>query len=131
MEAAAKKFKTVDEYISLQPKNVKSLLQQIRKTIREAAPDAEELISYNIPAYKLKGMLVFFAAWKQHIGFYGASGTLVEKFKKELSAYEVSKGTIKFPVDQPLPLALVTKIVKYRVKENLEKFAAKTARRES
>ena len=84
MEATATKFKTVDEYIYLQPKNIKPLLQQIRKTIKEAAPDAEELISYNMPGYKLKGMLVYFAAWKEHIGFYGASSTLVEKFKKRI-----------------------------------------------
>jgi len=129
MEATATKFKTVDEYISLQPKNVKPLLQQIRKTIKEAAPDAEELISYNMPGYKLKGMLVYFAAWKEHIGFYGASSTLVEKFKKELSAYEISKGTIKFPFDQQLPLPLITKIVKYRAKENLEKAAAKSIKK--
>lgn len=129
MESTATKFKTVDEYISLQPKNVKPLLRQIRKTIKDAAPDAEELISYNIPGYKLKGMLVFFAAWKEHIGFYGASATLVEKFKKELSGYEISKGTIKFPLDQPLPLTLVTKIVKYRAKENLEKSAAKAMKK--
>ena len=125
MEATATKFKTVDEYITLQPKNVKPLLQQLRKTIKEVAPDAEELISYNMPGYKLKGMLVYFAAWKEHIGFYGASSTLVEKFKKELSGYELSKGTIKFPLDLPLPLTLITKIVKYRAKENLEKAAAK------
>ena len=129
MEATATKFKTVDEYISLQPKNIKTLLQQIRKTIKEAAPDAEELISYNMPGYKLKGMLVYFAAWKEHIGFYGASSTLVEKFKKELSAYEISKGTIKFPFDKPLPLTLITKIVKYRAKENLEKAAAKSIKK--
>ena len=125
MESTTTKFKSVDEYISLQPKNVKPLLQQLRKTIKEAAPDSEELISYNMPGYKLKGMLVYFAAWKEHIGFYGASSTLVEKFKKDLSGYELSKGTIKFPLDQPLPLALITKIVKFRVKENLEKAAAK------
>ena len=129
MEATATKFKTVDEYISLQPKNIKPLLQQIRKTIKEAAPDAKELISYNMPGYKLKGMLVYFAAWKEHIGFYGASSTLVEKFKKELSAYEISKGTNKFPFDKPLPLALITKIVKYRAKENLEKAAAKSIKK--
>ncbi|MGZ8538808.1 MAG: iron chaperone [Flavisolibacter sp.] len=129
MEATATKFKTVDEYISLQPKNVKPLLQQIRKTIKEAAPDAEELISYNMPGYKLKGMLVYFAAWKEHIGFYGASSTLVEKFKKELSGYELSKGTIKLPLNQPLPLALVAKIVKFRAKENLEKSAAKSLKK--
>ena len=129
MEATATKFKTVDEYISLQPKNIKPLLQQIRKTIKEAAPDAEELISYNMPGYKLKGMLVYFAAWKEHIGFYGASSNLVEKFKKELSGYEFSKGTIKFPFDQPLPLALITKIVKYRAKENLEKAALQSIKK--
>ena len=129
MEATATKFKTVDEYISLQPKNIKPLLQQIRKTIKEAAPEAEELISYNMPGYKLKGMLVYFAAWKEHIGFYGASSNLVEKFKKELSGYEFSKGTIKFPFDQPLPLALITKIVKYRAKENLEKAALKSIKK--
>ena len=119
------KFKTVDEYIGTFPVATKKIMQQVRKTIIDAAPEAEEVISYNMPAYKQEGMLVFFAAYKEHIGFYPTPGG-IEAFKKELSVYNSAKGSVQFPIDKPMPLALITKIVKYRVKENLEKASVKT-----
>jgi uncharacterized protein YdhG (YjbR/CyaY superfamily) len=99
---------------------VQTKLQGLRNTIKKAAPKAEEVISYNMPAYKLNGALVYFAAYKGHIGFY-PTGSGIEAFTKELSAYEGSKGTVRFPLDQPLPMSLITQIVKYRVQKNLEK----------
>jgi len=118
------KFKTVDEYIGTFPVATKKIMQQVRKTIKDAAPEAEEVISYNMPAYKQEGMLVFFAAYKEHIGFYPTPGG-IEAFKKELSVYNSAKGSVQFPIDKPMPLALITKIVKYRVKENQEKASLK------
>jgi uncharacterized protein YdhG (YjbR/CyaY superfamily) len=108
---------SVDEYISNADAKAKKALKDIRKTIRSAAPKAEEVISYQIPGYKYHGMLVFFAAWKNHISFYPAPWG-ADALKKEMSAYEGSKGTIKFPLDKPMPLALIKKMVKYRLKEN-------------
>jgi uncharacterized protein YdhG (YjbR/CyaY superfamily) len=115
-----RKIKTVDEYIASFPKNVQSILQELRQVIRETAPEAEEVISYNMPAFKQDGILVWYAAFKNHIGFFPKMAA-IEAFKKELSSYEVSKGTIRFPLDKPIPFDLVRKIVKYRVKENLSK----------
>lgn len=109
--------KNVDEYVSAQPKAVQAALNKLRSTIRSAAPEAEEVISYQMPAYKHYGMLVYFAVWPGHIGFYPTPGG-IEAFKKELAAYEMSKGTVKFPLDSTIPYSLITKIVKYRVKEN-------------
>ena len=109
---------TIDEYISTFPKDVQSILEKLRQTIRKAAPDAEEAISYQMPTFKLRGNLVYFAAFKNHIGFYPTSSG-VAAFKKELSSYETSKGAVRFPNDKPLPLSLIRRIVKYRVKENL------------
>ena len=124
MISPSTKFKTVDEYFSAFPAGTKKILQQVRKTIKQAAPQAEEVISYNIPAFKLNGMLVFYAAYEKHIGFYPtASG--IKVFQDESTGYKASKGAIQFPIDKPIPLALITKIVKYRVKENLEKANAK------
>ena len=120
MDTASKKTPSnVNEYIAAFPKDVKQLMNDIRKTIKAAAPKAEELISYGMPGYKHHGMLVYFAAWKNHIGFYPAGA--IKAFDKELSGHEVSKGTIKFPLDKPFPFGLVSKIVKYRAKENEEK----------
>ena len=114
------KFQTIDEYISTFPKDIQKILWQVRKTIKETAPDAEEAISYQIPTFKLNGNLVHFAAFKNHIGFYPApSGQ--KAFQKELSIYKSGKGSIQFPIDKPMPLSLIKKIVKYRVKENLKK----------
>jgi len=108
------KFKTVDEYLSAVPANTKSILKKLRKTIKQAAPQAEELISYNMPAFKLNGMLVYYAAYKDHIGFYPTPSG-IEAFKKELSDYEGAKGSVKFPIARPFPFDLISKIVKFRV----------------
>jgi uncharacterized protein YdhG (YjbR/CyaY superfamily) len=124
----ATKFKTVQEYLSVQPAPVKAMLRQMRSTIKEAAPEAEEVISYNMPAFKLQGMLVWYAAFKKHIGFYPRPSGL-EAFKKEIAVYKSSKGAVQFPLDQPLPLALVTKIVKYRAKENKAEAATKAVKK--
>ena len=118
------KFKTVDEYISTVPAKSQLALQKIRKTIGKAAPEAEEVISYNMPAFRLDGMLVYYAAWKEHIGFYPASPGM-SVFDKELAKYERSKGTIKFPLSEEMPLDLIARIVKFRVAENQEKKLAK------
>jgi uncharacterized protein YdhG (YjbR/CyaY superfamily) len=111
------KFQDIDEYISSLPKNIQSVMQKLRKVIRESAPEAEETISYGMPAFKSNGVLVYFAAHKNHIGFYPtASG--VAAFTKELSAYKQTKGTVQFPIDGPIPFDLVKKIVKFRVEED-------------
>ncbi|MBK5272107.1 MAG: DUF1801 domain-containing protein [Bacteroidia bacterium] len=124
MDAKLKPAKTVDEYIKKCPLEVQVVLQKLRKTIKAAAPGSEEMISYMMPAYKYKGVLVYFGAYKTHIGFYPTAGGIAA-FMKELSRYELSKGTIRFPVDKPLPFDLISKIVKFRVKKNEEKFAIK------
>lgn len=113
-------FNTVSEYVALQPKPTQLLLKQLRTCIKKAAPKAEEQISYNMPAYKLNGVLVYFAAYKNHIGFY-PTGSGIKAFIKDLGAYKTSKGTVQFPLDKKLPLALITKMVKHRVKENTTK----------
>ncbi|MEI6850303.1 MAG: DUF1801 domain-containing protein [archaeon] len=109
--------KNVDSYIKLYPKNIQKILKTLRRTIKSTAPKAEETISYGIPCYNYLGALVYFAAYKTHIGFYPTSSG-VKNFKKELSNYETSKGTIKFHLDTPLPFKLIEKIVRFRVKEN-------------
>lgn len=119
---------TTDQYIAKFPKDIQSLLQQVREIIRKAAPDAEETISYSMPAFRLQGMLVFYAAWKNHIGLYPASSSTFKKFEKELSAYTTSKGAIQFPYEKKIPVRLLTAIIKFRVKENLEKAARKKKR---
>jgi uncharacterized protein YdhG (YjbR/CyaY superfamily) len=116
--------KTIDEYIAGFPHEIQEILQKIRTTIRKAAPDAEEAIRYQMPTFRLEGNLVHFAAFKKHIGLYPTpSGT--EKFRKELSVYEGGKGSVRFPLDKPIPYGLISKIVKFRVKENLERAEAK------
>jgi uncharacterized protein YdhG (YjbR/CyaY superfamily) len=112
-------FKDFDEYFSQQTPEVQILLEQMRQTIKKAAPEAEEVISYNMPAFTYYGMLVYFAAYKNHIGFY-ATPTGHSEFKEELSIYKQGKGSVQFPLTKPLPLDLITKIVKFRVKENLK-----------
>jgi uncharacterized protein YdhG (YjbR/CyaY superfamily) len=124
MKATSAKFKTVDEYLSALPANTKVILKEVRKTIKQAAPQAEELISYNIPSFKLHGGLIWYAAWKEHISVYPRSSRMDASIK-ELSEYEGAKGTIKFPIDKPIPFDLISKIVKFRVKENLEDGKAK------
>ncbi len=113
-------FKTIDEYIASFPKNIQDILQQLRCAIREAAPQAEETISYQMPAFKQNGVLVYFAAFKNHIGFF-PTGKGIDAFKDQLSAYETSKGTIRFPLDEQLPLDLIKEIVRFRVKQNSDK----------
>ncbi|OGY26113.1 MAG: hypothetical protein A2Z24_01805 [Candidatus Woykebacteria bacterium RBG_16_44_10] len=111
----------VDEYIKNAPKEAQEKLREIRELIKELAPEAEEKISYRMPSFKLNGKyLVYFAAFKNHIGFYPfPSG--IEEFKKEILQYKSAKGSIQFPLDQPLPVSLIRKIVKFRIKENLER----------
>ncbi len=126
MKAARVKYKTIDEYFSYQPEETQAILETLRQTIIKAAPKAEEVISYNIPAFQLEGMLVFFAAYKNHIGFYPTSSGIAN-FKKELSKFKTSRGAVQFPIDEPIPLGLVSKIVKARVKENMERAKMKSA----
>ena len=115
---------TVDEYIASAEPKLRKALKEIREAIRSVAPKAEEVISYQMPGYKYHGMLVFFAGWKNHISLYPAPWS-AESLKKEMSKYEGSKGTIKFPLDQPMPLALIKKMVKYRMKDNENRAALK------
>jgi uncharacterized protein YdhG (YjbR/CyaY superfamily) len=112
--------KNIDEYIAAFPKDIQKKLEEMRSAIRKAAPEAEETIAYAIPTFKLNGNLVHFAAFKNHIGFYPAPSG-IQAFKKELSRYAGAKGSVQFPLDEPLPLELVTKIVKFRVKDNLQR----------
>ena len=120
MDAASKQFKTIEEYIDTFPEDVRTILDELRQTIKEAAPEAEETINYQMPTFALHGNLVHFAAFKNHIGFYPTPSG-IEAFKKELSPYKGAKGSVQFPIDQPLPLPLIRKIVEYRVKENVER----------
>ncbi|HEX7902975.1 MAG TPA: DUF1801 domain-containing protein [Chitinophagaceae bacterium] len=120
----ATQAKNIDDYIAGFSLPVREMLQQLRATIQKAAPAATETINYAIPTFTLNGNLVHFAAFKNHIGFYPAPSG-IEAFKKELSIYEGAKGSIKFPIDKPLPFGLITKIVKFRVKENQQKSASK------
>jgi len=129
-ETKKKGVATIDEYIAGFPKDIQEILERLRVTIRKAAPEAEETINYAIPTFTLNGNLVHFAAAKNHIGFYPAPSG-IKAFEKELSVYEGAKGSIKFPLDKPLPLSLVSKIVKFRVKENVEKAKAKKSKKPS
>jgi uncharacterized protein YdhG (YjbR/CyaY superfamily) len=110
----------IDEYIALFPESTQVLLEQVRSAIKKMAPEAEEVISYAMPAFKLEGILVYFAAYKEHIGFY-PTGSGIALFQDEISSYTSSKGAVQFPLDKPMPLDLISKIVKYRVNENIEK----------
>jgi uncharacterized protein YdhG (YjbR/CyaY superfamily) len=114
------KVQTIDEYIKTFPRDIQDILETIRQTIKKAAPDAQEAISYQIPTFKLHGNLVHFAAFKNHIGFYPTSKP-IQIFKSELSSYKTSKGAIQFPFDKPIPFSLISKITRFRVKENLDK----------
>jgi uncharacterized protein YdhG (YjbR/CyaY superfamily) len=120
----ATKPENIDDYIDSFPPKVQKILQKIRKTIQKAAPDAEEAISYQMPAFKLNGYLIYFAGYQNHVSLYPAPRGAKE-FKEELAAYEGGKGTVRFPLDTPVPYDLVTRIVKYRAKENLSKASAK------
>ena len=114
------KVQTIDQYIKAFPKDIQHILEKIRRTIQKAAPEAEEAISYQIPTFKLHGNLVHFAAFKNHIGFYPTSKP-IQIFKLELYSYKTSKGAIQFPFDKPIPFSLISKITRFRVKENLDK----------
>lgn len=116
--------KDVSSYIASCPVTVQEVLEKLRSTIQEAVPEAEETISYKMPAFKYYGMLVYFAAYKNHIGFY-ATPTGHKEFEKELAPYKQGKGSVQFPLNQPLPFSLVAKIVKFRAQENLANFQNK------
>jgi len=124
MQSTKATFNNTDEYIAMFPANIRAILQKLRATIKKAAPGSEEVISYNMPAFKLNAVLVYFAANKEHIGFYPTASPIVA-FKKELVNYKTSKGAIQFPIDKPIPLKLIKDIVQYRVKEDLSKVKAK------
>jgi len=128
MESKQAGFTTIDEYIATFPEEIQKTLSELRATIKAAAPDAKEKISYQMPTFDLKGNLVHFAAYKNHIGFYPAPSG-IEKFRDELSAYEGAKGSVKFPLEKPVPYDLIAQIVAFRVKENLEKAEEKGGKR--
>ena len=113
-------YHAIDDYIKTFPEDIQEVLQTIRQTIKKAAPEAEEVISYKMPAFKQKGVLVWFAAFKNHIGFFPKANA-IKKFEKELLKYETSKGTIRFPLDKKIPLGLISKITRFRIKEALGK----------
>ena len=128
MEGNKAGFVSIDEYIAAFPEEIQKMLEELRAIIKAAAPEAQEKISYQMPAFAQKGILVYFAAWKNHIGFYPtSSGT--QAFKQELSVYKSSKGSVKFPLDKPLPLDLISNIVRFRVAENLKKAEEKSSNR--
>jgi uncharacterized protein YdhG (YjbR/CyaY superfamily) len=124
MKAKQQQPATIDEYIADFPPHVQPHLEKVRAAIRKAAPDAEEAIKYRIPTFVLNGNLIHFAGWNNHIGIYPGSKP-VEVFKDELAKYEVSKGTVRFPLDKPIPYGLIGKITKFCVKRNTERAAAK------
>jgi uncharacterized protein YdhG (YjbR/CyaY superfamily) len=115
-----KALKNIDKYVKGFPEDVQQILQEIRTTIRKAAPNAEETISYRMPTFTLKGLLVSFAAYKKHIGLYPAPRGS-EKFNRELSRYRAARSTVRFPLDKPVPFQLIRQIVKLRAKENLRR----------
>ena len=127
MESEKTPPRNVDEYIAGFPEEVQVKLEKLRATIKAAAPEAEEKISYQMPTFALKGNLVHFAAYEHHIGFYPASSG-IEQFKAELSIYKGGKGSVQFPLDQPIPYDLIRKIVSFRVKENISRAEAKKSR---
>lgn len=119
-------YKSVDEYISAQPEELLDALKRVRSTIRKAVPEAEEVISYKMPTYRLRGSrLLYFAGWKQHYALYAATDSVVAAFKDELTPYEVDKGTIRFPLSAPVPVKLIERIAKFRAKEVGEREKAK------
>jgi len=121
-------FKTIDEYINMFPEDVRMILNELRQTVREAAPQAEETINYQMPTFTLNGNLVHFTAFKNHIGFY-PTPTRIEMFKQELAPYKGAKGSVQFPIGQPLPLSLIRRIVEFRVKENAERKSKKKSKK--
>lgn len=124
METTQAAPKNIDEYIAGFPSEIQEILEKVRRTIRDAAPEAEEAIKYQMPTFTLKGNLVHFAAFKNHIGFYPAPRG-IEEFKEELSVYKGAKGSVQFPLGKPIPYDLISRIVKFRVQDNLNKAGAK------
>lgn len=120
MSPMMKSANTIDEYIAMYPEHVQSLLQEMRQRIKKIVPEAKEAIKYGLPTFILNGNLVHFGAYEHHIGFYPAPSG-IEEFKKELAMYQTGKGTLQFPIDQPIPYDLVTRVVQFRVEENLKK----------
>lgn len=128
MDSKKAGFRSIDEYIATFPEDIQKILQEIRATVQAAAPDAKEKISYQMPTFDLKGNLVHFAAFKNHIGFYPTpSGT--EAFREEIARYQGAKGSIRFPLNEPMPLDLIRRIVEFRVAENLKKAEEKTRKK--
>lgn len=128
MATAKAKTNEIDEYVSGFPQDTQKYLQQLRQTILKAAPGAKEVISYKMPAYKLHGMLVYFAGYKNHVGFYPTPSGIAT-FREELSVFKGAKGSVQFPLDKPLPIELITKIVTFRVKENVEREEVKNGKK--
>ncbi|HET6979384.1 MAG TPA: DUF1801 domain-containing protein [Pyrinomonadaceae bacterium] len=128
MKANQKKPTTIDEYIADFPRDIQPLLEKVRATIRKAAPNAQEAIKYMMPTFVLEGNLIHFAGYNQHIGLYPGSRP-IEEFKEALAKYETAKGTVRFPLDKPIPVGLIGKITKFCVKRNLEKAAAKAKKK--
>ncbi len=121
--------KNIDEYLAFQPEKVMEVLENLRQIIRETAPEAEEVISFGIPAFKYQGMLVYFAAYKKHCSLFAGNGALTEQMQEQLKAYKTSKGTIQFTIEKPLPDELVREIVKVRMKQNEEKMKEKKTKK--
>jgi uncharacterized protein YdhG (YjbR/CyaY superfamily) len=122
MPTSRNQCRTVDEYVARFPEHVKDILEELRHVVNESAPQAEETMSYGMPTFDLNGKhLVFFAAWKNHVGFYPVNSSVVEAFKNELAPFKLAKGTVQFPLDEPIPFDLVKKIVEFRVKESESK----------
>ncbi len=128
MKTAIRAVSEIDAYIGSFPKGIREILEKIRRTIQAAAPQAEETIRYRMPTFTLDGNLVHFAAFNKHIGFYPTPSG-IEQFKRELSVYKGAKGSVQFPLDKPVPYSLISNIVKFRVKENLKRAAAKNSSR--
>jgi uncharacterized protein YdhG (YjbR/CyaY superfamily) len=123
------KFNSVEEYFSSVSPDARKKLIEISRIVKKVVPSAEEVISYNMPAFKYYGILIYYAAHKEHIGFYPANSSLIIKLKDELLGFETSKGTIKFPIDKPLPVMLIKSIIEIREKENLDKLTKKQKRK--
>ena len=124
------RFNSVDQYIKSLPSESKEKIVELRSIIRKVAPEAEELISYNMPSFNYYGRLLYYAAFKSHIGFYPmASG--IAAFKSDISKFKWAKGSVQFPLDKPLPATLITKIIRYRVKENREKYELKALKKKA
>jgi len=124
MKASGKRPTTIDEYIADQPMAIRPIMEKLRQIVNKNAPEAQEVISYGMPAYKLHGMLLYFSAFTNHYSLFAFPDAIIA-FKDKLKRYEQSKGTIRFPLDKPVPVKLITEIVKYKVNENIKKHQIK------